>query len=382
MNIKKAAALFLAAAMLTAFSSCEKEAEGSDKTEDNSGTSSAASVSDGKDRVYIEDNAFYVNGKEIWFNGANTPWDKWNDFGGGYNAEFWDTHFAELEAVGINASRVWINCNGLVGVKINEDGSFGSVTDKHWSDLDSLFEIAEKHGIYIMATLLSFDHFKDSNPGYKNWRNMITSSENIDGFVNGYVIPFVQRYDSNDYLFSIDIMNEPDWVHENAECGQLKWENISDLFARCAAGIHENSDVLVTVGMGVIKYNSDDYEGNFVSDEYLQNLSGNKNSYLDFYSPHYYNWERPWFGYPFDSTPEGFKLDGTKPAVIGECSVADETNVPLAERYEGAYNNGWKGAFAWTSNGIDGNGGFEKLKPAAEHMLEIAKDKIDIKNEE
>jgi len=35
-------------------------------------------------RVSVSGTKFLVNGKEIIMNGANTPWNKWNDFGGGY----------------------------------------------------------------------------------------------------------------------------------------------------------------------------------------------------------------------------------------------------------------------------------------------------------
>lgn len=382
MKLKKILAVLMSAAVLLTFSSCSDQSAAPDSStvdtsapETDVGSSDDVSSDSGDRKVYIEGTNFFVNGKQIWFNGVNTPWDNWNDFGGNFEYDFWDSHFAQLKEAGVNATRIWINCNGLVGVMINEDGSFASVTDKHWSDLDSLFELAEKHGIYIMATLLSFDHFKDSNQGYENWRNLIKSSDNIDRFVDGYVIPFAERYDDNDYLFSIDLMNEPDWVYENEECGKQSWDDISDLFARCAAGIHEHSDILVTVGMGIVKYNSDSYEGNKVSDEYLQSLSGNENSYLDFYSPHYYEWQKQWFGYPFNISPEKYKLDVTKPVVIGECVARDDKD-PLAQRYENAYNNGWNGVFAWTSNGIDNCGGFDDVKPAAQHMLELAVDKI------
>ena len=112
-------------------------------------------------RVTVEGTSFKVDGKELWFNGVNTPWDNWNDFGGEYDAQFWDEHFAQLHDKGINASRVWISCNGEVGVKIKEDGSVTGLKDKMWEDLDSFFQIAKKHEIYIMATLMSFDHCKD-----------------------------------------------------------------------------------------------------------------------------------------------------------------------------------------------------------------------------
>mgnify|MGYP003289122360 CR=1 FL=1 len=377
MILKRILSSALALTLVLSLAACGKEESSDEKT---TTTTQATELTDNvttpetntDNLVYIEGTKFMVDGKEIWFNGVNTPWDNWNDFGGNFDYTFWDTHFAELRAAGVNATRIWINCNGLVGVILNEDGSFKEVTQQHWSDLDSLMELAQKHGIYIMATLMSFDHYKDSNTGYKNWRNMTQNEEYIKQFVDGYVIPLCQRYDNNNYLFSIDLMNEPDWVYENNECGKLKWEDICNLFAHEAAAIHENSDILVTVGFGIIKYNSDKYEGNMGSDEYLSSLSGNDNSYLDYYSTHYYHWEKPWFGYPFDKSPADFKLDGTKPSVIGECAAVDESGVTLKQRYEDCYNNGWNGAFAWTSNGVDACGGYTDVAPATKNILEIA----------
>lgn len=213
----------------SAASNTESKAETAQSEQSDEGNETASSApididfeTDGAARVTVDGNKLKVSDKELWINGVNTPWDKWNDFGSdAFNYAFWDSHFQELEDNGVNASRIWINCNDMIGVKLDENGKFLEVTDKHWQDLDVLFTIAKKHHIYIMATLLSFDHFKDSNNAYENWRSMITSSDNIDSFVEGYVIPFAKRYDSCDYLWSIDLMNEPDWVYENAEDGQI-----------------------------------------------------------------------------------------------------------------------------------------------------------------
>ena len=390
LNFKKTLAVFICAALAAASVSCGSSDDSSSASSSSTSSESTTSMSyydppmdidyetDGTAKVSVDGTEFVVGGETLWINGVNTPWDQWNDFGGNFNYAFWDLHFQELEDTGINATRIWINCSSMVGVILNEDGSFNSVTDSHWQDLDVLFTIAKKHGIYIMATLLSFDHFKDENDYYDYWRSMITDSDNIGSFVEGYVVPFVERYDSCDYLWSVDLMNEPDWVYENEECGQIGWENISNYFARAAAAIHENSDVLVTVGFGVVKYNSDSYEGNYGSDEYLQSLSGNENSYLDFYSTHFYNWELPYYGLPYIGSPTDFLLDGTKPCVIGECAAYDytESGITLESKYEDAYNNGWNGVMAWTSNGVDDRGNLENIEPAAAKILELAESEV------
>ena len=334
-------------------------------------------------RITIEGNEFRVDGKRIWINGANTPWNKWNDFGGGYDDAWWDKHFRALHENGVNAVRVWINCNNDNGaISIDDAGMVSGVSDAHWADLDKFFATAERNNIYIMATLISFDHFKSRSA--QKWRNMLADGDAIDSFVSRYVVPFVNRYKSNPWLWSIDLCNEPDWIHEEERCGKLPWEQISHLFARAAVAIHENSDILVTVGMSFPKYNADgpNCQGNKVSDEFLQKLYPNPKATLDFWSPHYYDWVGEWYGVPFYATPSGarpngWQLDGSKPALIGECSgkgsrgrTQGTENNTLITDFENAYLNGWQGVMPWTSNGVDRNGGFDDLVPATKYMLE------------
>ena len=332
-------------------------------------TSILASIDYDSTVVRVDGTKFTVNGEEIWINGVNTPWDKWNDFGGAFNESFWDEHFAMLHEEGVNASRVWVNCNGMSIVKLDADGIVTSVSKKHWTDLDKLFEIAAKHEIYLMPTLLSFDHFKEGNQGAKNWRAMVQSEAGIQSYVDKYVIPFVERYGDNPYLWCIDLMNEPDWVKENKECGQVGWEYLCNFFAHEAAAIHEHSDELVTVGAGMIKYNSDKFDGNYFSDEFLQSLAG-EDAYLDVWSPHYYLWQKSFLGCPFETDPVSYGLDGLKPAVIGECAVTDDSGVPIKDSYIGAYEHGWNGVMAWTSNGVDDCGSMEQLEEAVNAMDE------------
>ncbi len=328
-------------------------------------------------QVVVEGTDFLVDGERIYMNGVNMPWDKWNDFGGYYNEKTWSRHFAELRESGINSVRVWISCNGDIGMQIDENGYVTGATARHWEHLDSLFTVAEENGMYIMATLMSFDHFKDTNKTYESWRKMVQDEDKIDSYVENYVIPFCERYDNFNSLWSIDLCNEPDWIHENAECGKLSWDDLGLLFAKEATAIHENSDVLVTIGFGMIKYNSEDYSGNKGSDKFLQSVYDNDKAYLDFYSTHYYEWEAPWYGFPFDKTPEEFKLDGTKPSVIGEfpaCGMVGNVKGSQAmtgsECYVNIYNNGWDGIMGWTSNGVDDCGSLEDFKEGAMEVYE------------
>lgn len=340
-------------------------------------------TTDGSARVTVDGTKFMVGDKELWLNGVNAPWDKWNDFGGGFNFEFWQDHFQKLHNSGVNAARIWVVCNGDVGMLISADGTFDGATTAHWEDLDNLFYLAEQYQIYIMATVQSFDNFKDSNQNYNAWRALIQDSDKTDRFVDNYIVPFVQRYGKSDYFWSVDLCNEPDWIVENEECGKLDWLYLEQYYAKAAAAIHANSDVLVTVGMGMIKYNSDSQQGNKISDSELQSiLSGDKYdkslAYVDFYSTHWYTWMQGMWGYPFGESPTNFGLDGTKPSVIGECpAVASDSDFDITSAYEEAYNNGWNGVFAWKTSGQDdGCGLWLDIQPAIEKMAGICEDKI------
>lgn len=332
-------------------------------------------------RITVDGTNFVVNGEVVFMNGANVPWNKWNDFGNGYVDSFWRRHFAELHENGINSVRVWISCDGTKAMALDDDGNFIAATPKHWQDLDKLFAAAEENGIYIMATLMSFDHFKDSNLNSAKWRKMLNSDEAMDSYINNYLIPFCKRYGSYESLWSIDLCNEPDWINENSECGKLPWSKITKFFAKEAAAIHENSDILVTIGFGMIKYNSTMYSGNYGSDKQFSLVYKNDNAYLDFYSTHFYEWEAQWYGFPFDKTPEAFGLDGTKPVVLGEFpatgmdgSKPNSIAMSGSECYVNLYNNGWNGAFAWTSNGVDGCGSLEDFVEGAREVAGLDKE--------
>ncbi len=323
-------------------------------------TSVSGDSSDGdtlNSNIYIEGDKFMLGDEEVWLTGMNAPWQSWDDFGGNYSPEYWDKVFSMMSERGFNSCRIWINCSGNNGVEIDEDGFVSGATLEHWEDLDSLFALAAENEIYIMATLMSFDHFKDSNWKHTRWRAMLQDTTKIDSYINNYVIPFCQRYDSNDYVWSIDLINEPDWVIENAECGQLSWECMGDYFARACAAIHENTDdMLVTIGFGMIKYNSEKYNGDYGSDEFLQSRYANENAFIDFTSVHYYDWQAPHFSCPFIVTAEEFGIDMSKPRVVGECShngIKALKNIkPIEDCYEWAYNSGWNGVLAWTDRDL------------------------------
>jgi len=361
-------------------------------------------------RIYIEDNQFMVDGKRIWINGVNTPWYKWDEFGSvsnwnQYDEIWWDEEFEILKEAGINAVRIWISCKNDANynppIEITDDGLITGIRDKFWEDLDKFFATAAKRKMYIMATLTSFDHFVNQEP----WQKMIKSKENVQSFAQHYTVPFVNRYKDNPYLWSIDLCNEIDWLVERDDVGipNPSWAQIQYFIAYNAAAIHDNSNILVTVGFASSKYNGADSQR--ATDNLLRFQYNDPNAYLDFWSPHYYGWVGQWYGVPFYLTPDGnligskprgpysggWQLDPSKPALIGECAavgtsadelryVASSLQPPdgntIITDYEYALKNGWQGVMAWTSNGIDAAGDINDLRPATEYMAQKYKELI------
>ena len=162
-------------------------------------------------------------------------------------------------------------------------------------------------------------------------------------------------------------MNEPDWAYRTGRSGNLSWDILQTYFAKAAVAIHQNSNILTTVGIAMSKYNSDTCpgaEGNKISNAALQAKVNNPAAKVDFYSTHYYDWMGSMWGVPFYETPLAFGLETSKPAIIGEFPANGTTGNTTTQDYENGYQNGWQGAQAWSSNGVDSQGNFNTLIPA------------------
>ncbi|MBN1128660.1 MAG: carbohydrate binding domain-containing protein [Chitinispirillaceae bacterium] len=304
-------------------------------------------------RIRVQGNKFLVGNNPIFMLGANTPWDKWNDFGHGFDSTWWKNHFQSMHNYGMNCTRVWISCDGAnASPGISATGAISAPTQAFWEHLAKLFQIAETNKIYLMLAPISFDHSKPGNPNADRWKAMYTSAANRQTFVDHYLIPLVQRFGSNPYFWSIDVGNELDWVFENHG---VDTNHVFDLTARVAKGVHANSEVLVTLGTGAgPKYLSPNFGPNRYSDASLQKLQAG--AYLDFYDNHFYPWMRPYFSTPFENGPATWKID-EKPCLIGEYAAkGDSTIYNPAQCLQRAYDLGWLGVMPWTSNGVDGNG--------------------------
>ncbi len=312
-------------------------------------------------RIEVKGTHFQVNGKRIWISGANTPWQHWNDFGGNFDAGWWKSQMQLLASNHVNATRVWITCNGdNPSPGIRADGSITAPTAKFWENVDQLFAAAKSEHVYLMIALISFDHTKAGNHNAEAWRNMQRNAANREMFVNNYVTPFAKRYASNLYFFAVDVGNEIDWHWDNQG---LKQADTVDLIARVANSVHKHSKALVCQGMGTAaKYLSAKYNGNCLSDASLG--AAQPGARVDFYNVHYYDWVRKWFSSPFESSPTEMGLVG-KPSIVGEMPSKGSAGQTIIANYQNAFAKDWQGVMPWTSNGVDSNGTMVDMAPGA-----------------
>ena len=329
-------------------------------------------------RVKIISNKFYVGDKQIWFNGINTPWHKFGDFGRqDFDPAWWEDEFQRYVDNKINLARVWIFCSGEVNPLINEDGTFTGVNSLFYQHLDKLFEISRNKKVYILPTLLSFDMVKNSYTTYQRYRNMLSSPTKIQTLIDNVIIPMVKRYDGEPYLLGWEICNEPEWMFENSECGPVAFNDVRRFIAMMAAAIHKNCSHYVTTGSAAPKWNSPIYdnwgdrEGDVWSSSSLQSVYNDASAYLDFYQYHWYPWQTEWMESPFTQTTVQYGVDFL-PGIVGESEGNDVCDQyicqTISQMYEKAHQNGFDGVCAWKTPQNDGHGTFENIATATKYF--------------
>ncbi len=325
-------------------------------------------------QVSINGNHFEVNGGEIWFNGINTPWHLFDDFGRtDFNEQWWTDEFARYKANHINLARVWIHGSGEVSPDIDESGHVSGVSDLFWQHMDHLFAVARSNGVFILPALFSFDITKDTYSTHARWRAFLQSPSNIQSYIDNVLIPLLARYENEPYLLGWEICNEPEWMFENSEHGPQSFEDVQRLHAMIAAAVHKNSANLVTTGSAAPKWNSPIYdswgdnEGNMFSDQALTARIDDADAHLDFYQYHWYPWQTQWMESPFTQTTAEYEVDD-RPVIVGESEGNDVCDSyicqTLVEMYENAYANGFDGVCAWKTPQNDGHGTFENIAVA------------------
>ncbi|MBN1950831.1 MAG: cellulase family glycosylhydrolase [Bacteroidales bacterium] len=336
--------------------------------------------------VELEGNGFTRGGNPIWFNGINTPWHHFDDFGGRFDREWWGKEFNRYVDNHINLVRVWIHCSGKFSPDTRDDGFVTGASEEFWEDMDALVEMSSAHRVYIMPALWSFDMASDEQESNDKYRKLIASPENLQSYADNFLIPLVKRYNDEAYLLGWEICNEPEWFFDDPDKGKFTVEQVQYLHGLFASAIHRNSSKPVTTGSASPKWNSPAMEklggtaGNIWSDEALQAVYPDTMACLDFYQVHWYSWQTQWSSSPYQMSTQEYQIDD-RPVLIGETigrGHCDEFICQtLPEMYENAWKNGFDGVCAWKTPQNDGHGTFEEIIEATNAFFQQHADLVN-----
>ena len=304
-------------------------------------------------------------GSAEWLNGINLPWINYGkDFGGGRSVPKMEAAFTQFEKVGINSVRVWVHCDGRANPLFEKPG--GKVTGLpagFLDDFEAMLDAAQEHGINVMPVLWSFDMVEDrtaaAGPFAGVQQNLILKDDHLDSYIENALRPMLGKLDAHPALYAWEICNEPEWMVADLD---MPKEAVQRFHARIAAAIHKHGKKPVTTGSASIKWNSDNFKGNWWSDEALQAAYSNRRAFLDFYQVHFYDWMLE-HGYdPYTYTPEELGLD--RPVMIGESPGKPCEKYSLTDMLEQAREKGYFGHYFWSYAANDGHGDWPQIKAA------------------
>lgn len=311
--------------------------------------------------IVVSGNKFQVDGKDIYINGVNAPWQWQSDcdinfMRKNFDANYWDAELQKYIDANANVVRVWIHGSGNYSPALDGNGYVTAYpeTDQFWKDMDALVALAESKKIYLMPTFWSFDMASTNSWYYSQYRQILTDDNKAGSYINNFLIPFVTRYKDNQWIMGYDLCNEPEHIWRDANCGNLSDWWVTRFFARCAIAVHNNCSQPVTIGAMWAIYNSntlgtgdgDNRAGyNRYSDANMKNYFDDPMSYLDFYSPHWYQWQGS--NGPFNRTVSQWIGSDDKPVITGETYGGDLSFITMADFYNHSYTNGFDGVMGW-----------------------------------
>ncbi|MEO0471702.1 MAG: cellulase family glycosylhydrolase [Bacteroidota bacterium] len=330
-------------------------------------------------------------GGAIYFNGVNLPWNHfgWDigiheDKGIGYEPAYFEQAFAECSANGVNTVRFWLHCDGRASPEFDTEGNVIGLDPNFYEHLDDLIERAERHQIYLILCLWTFEIAEDRSSCCGrfagNHEDLIQDPDKTQGYIDEVLIPMVQRYADRCNLLAWEIINEPEWIVADIDKhheGVVSVEEMRRFVGMQAAAIHRHApEQMVTLGAASFKWMAEYGNpswGNLWSDQALQNASGEALAFLDFYQVHFYPWmkENRMNFDPYARPVSHWMLD--KPILIGEAPVWNDIYQP-GEMVARAFNNGYAGNLFWSYGGVDRFGRWTQCRNAIHEfsMMESA----------
>ncbi len=294
--------------------------------------------------------------KKRFMHGVNYAWRNFGaDFGGlaawGINGvaktPVIDTEFADIKAQGGNVIRWWVMPN------FRSDGIVFDSNDKpvrlggtFIDDLNAALALAEKHNVYLMLNLFSFDNFNptttSSGVRIRGLQPIVLDAIKRQALLENVIRPMAKAVQASPYrkrMMAWDVINEPEWAiiggskygDQDFNCNSslqcLTHDQMESFLRDVTAVLRSESGGLVTVGGAAIKWAKAWSQLN-----------------LDFYQFHTYDWVNEW--YPYSNSPAFYGITD-KPVVMGEYPLTGLKGVPVPTMLTSWLKNNYGGALGW-----------------------------------
>jgi hypothetical protein len=293
-----------------------------------------------------------VNGRPCLWAGVNYPWKTGQDFGtGGWGHtgvsepttyQEVDVDFANMAAQGVRVVKWRVFSDGRYSPTFAEDGIVTGLDEYFFKDLDAALEIAARHDLYLVLTLLSSGFWTaDCRTGdvrLGGHAATLSDPKKRRTLVQQGIVPLLQRVAASDRVIAFEIVAEPEWgvqeLHSEDDARiKLPLSVVRDFFGESVRAVHQYTRALATV------------ESNRFS-----NMQAWQGLHLDYFSFSWYDWLEPYE--PLATPATAAQLD--RPVVLGEYPASGSAHYALTDILDLANSMGYAGAFAWSYWGGDG----------------------------
>lgn len=294
--------------------------------------------------------------------GGNT---KWNQQGVSKNADV-DRELGEMAAQGVNVLRWWVfpDFRGD-GVRFDAQDKPLGLGGTAVPDLTRALELAEKHDLYLMLTLFSFDNFRPTKEmdglRARGIRPLVVDAAARKGLLETVVRPVAQTVAKSPHhqrVIAWDVINEPEWAitgaskyggdpmfDANPELEAISHDQMETFLREVIAVLREESQALVSVGSAAVKWRS----------------AWSKLD-VDFHQFHIYDWVNQYF--PYSRSPAEYGVSD-KPVVMGEFPSQGLMGVSYDKLVESWFGNGYGGSLSWAYSDAMFGGNLSALQQVA-----------------